>query len=54
MPKYIIIGLIVIIGLFLIINVWSKLAEKTKNRSIAAIFGIIMVSFILLIALLIF
>jgi len=54
MPKYILIGLIVIIGLFLIMNFWSKLNQKTKNRSIAAIFGFIMIGFILLIALLIY
>ncbi len=54
MPKYILIGLIIIIGLFLIMNFWSKLDEKTRNKSIAAIFGIIMVGFIILIALLIF
>ena len=54
MPKYILIGLIIIIGLFFIVNFWSKLSEKTKNKSIAAIFGIIMIGFIVLIALLIF
>ena len=54
MPKYIIIGLGVIIGLFAIMTVWSKLNDKTKNRLIAAIFGIIMISFVILIALLIF
>ena len=54
MPKYILIGLIVIIGLFLIMNFWSKLEEKTKNKSIAAIFGFIMIGFIILITLLIF
>tara|TARA_B100001741_G_scaffold257612_1_gene220654 strand:+ start:304 stop:468 length:165 start_codon:yes stop_codon:yes gene_type:complete len=54
MPKYVLIGLIVIIGLFLAMNIWSKLTEKTKNRTIAAIFGVIMIAFIVLIALLIF
>jgi hypothetical protein len=54
MPKYILIGLGVIIGLFAIMTVWSKLNDKTKNRLIAAIFGIIMISFVILIALLIF
>ena len=54
MPKYILIGLIIIIGLFFIVNFWSKFDEKTKNKSIAAIFGIIMIGFIVLIALLIF
>jgi len=54
MPKYILIGLIIIIGLFLIMNIWAKLDEKTKNRLIAAIFGIIMLGFIILITLLLF
>ncbi len=54
MPKYVLIGLIVIIGLFVGMNVWSKLTEKTKNRSIASIFGVIMIGFIILIALLLF
>ena len=54
MPKYIIIGLIVIIGLFVTMNYWSKLSEKVKNKIIALIFGIIMVGFIVLISLLIF
>ncbi len=54
MPKYILIGLIIIIGLFFAVNFWSKLDEKTKNKSIAAIFGIIMIGFIILISLLIF
>ena len=32
MPKYIIIGLGVIISVFLAMNSWSKLSDKTKNR----------------------
>tara|TARA_B100000965_G_scaffold370599_1_gene358850 strand:+ start:369 stop:533 length:165 start_codon:yes stop_codon:yes gene_type:complete len=54
MPKYILIGLGVIIGLFFIMNIWSKLNERSKNKLIAGIFGIIMIAFIVLIALLIF
>ena len=54
MPKYILIGLGVIIGLFLIMNLWSKINEKAKNKLIAAIFGVIMIGFVALIALLIF
>ncbi len=54
MPKYVLIGLGVIIGLFAIMSLWSKLNDKTKNRLIAAIFGVIMISFVVLIALLIF
>ena len=54
MPKYIIIGLLVAIGTFLIINYWPKIEEKTKNKIIASIFGIIGIGFIILIVLLIF
>ena len=54
MPKYVIIGLIVVIGTFLVMNYWPKLKDQTKNRILMVIFGIIMVGFILLIALLIF
>ena len=35
MPKYILLGLGVIIGLFLIISLWSKLDERIKNKLIA-------------------
>ena len=41
MPKYALIGLIVVIFTFIIINFWSKLNDKTKNKIIASIFGII-------------
>ena len=54
MPKYALIGLIVVILTFVIINYWSKLKENTKNRVIASIFGIIAIGFVVLIALLIF
>ena len=54
MPKYILLGLGVVIGLFLIMNLWSKISERAKNKLIAAIFGVIMIGFIALIALLIF
>ena len=54
MPKYIIIGLFVVIGTFMIMNYWPKLRETTKNRIIASIFGIIGVGFVILISLLIF
>ena len=54
MPKYVIIGLIVVIGTFLIMNYWPKLQDVTKNRIIASIFGIIAIAFVVLIALLIF
>ncbi len=36
MPKYVIIGLIVVIGTFIIMNYWPKLKETTKNKIIAS------------------
>tara|TARA_B100000427_G_scaffold277929_1_gene247449 strand:+ start:317 stop:481 length:165 start_codon:yes stop_codon:yes gene_type:complete len=54
MPKYILIGLIVIIGTFMIMNYWPSLKEKTRNKIIASIFGLIMLGFIVAIVLLIF
>ena len=54
MPKYILIGLLVIIGTFAIMNYWPKLNETTKNKIIASIFGIIAIAFVVIIALLIF
>tara|TARA_B100000029_G_scaffold411304_1_gene413609 strand:+ start:277 stop:441 length:165 start_codon:yes stop_codon:yes gene_type:complete len=54
MPKYILIGLIIVIGTFLIMNYWPKIKETSKNRIIASIFGIIAIGFIVLISLLIF
>ena len=54
MPKYIMIGLVVVIGTFIIMNYWPKLQDTTKNKIIASIFGIIAIGFVVLIALLIF
>ena len=54
MPKYLLIGLIVVIGTFLIMNYLPKLQETTKNKIIASIFGIIAIGFVVLISLLIF
>tara|TARA_Y100000590_G_scaffold349221_1_gene400663 strand:- start:137 stop:301 length:165 start_codon:yes stop_codon:yes gene_type:complete len=54
MPKYIFIGLIIVIGTFMIMNYWPKIKETTKNRIIASIFGIIAIGFVILISLLIF
>ena len=48
------IGLIVVIGTFVIINYWPKLKDTTKNRLIASIFGVIAIGFVVLISLLIF
>ena len=54
MPKYILIGLIVVIGTFIIMNYWPKLQDSTKNKIIASIFGIIAIGFVVLISLLVF
>ena len=54
MPKYILIGLIVVIGTFVALNYWPKIKETTKNKLIASIFGIIAIGFVVLISLLIF
>ncbi len=54
MPKYLLIGLIVSITIFVIMNYWSKIKETTKNKIIASIFGIIAIGFVILISLLVF
>ena len=54
MPKYIIIGLIVVIGTFMIMNYWPRLQNNTKNKIITSIFAIIGIGFVVLIGLLIF
>ena len=54
MPKYVLIGLLVVIGTFMIMNYWPKLKDTTKNRIVASIFGIIAIGFVILISLLIF
>ena len=54
MPKYILLGLIVVISAFMIMNYWPKLEDTTKNKIIASIFGVIAIGFVVLISLLIF
>ena len=54
MPKYLIIGLLVVIVTFVIMNNWPKLQEATKNKIITSIFGVIAIGFVVLISLLIF
>ena len=54
MPKYILIGLIVVIGTVMVMNYWPKLQDRTKNKLISSIFGIIAIGFVVLITLLIF
>ena len=53
MPKYILIGLAVIIILFFTMHFWSKISEKAKNKAIASIFGVIAIVFVALLVLLI-
>ena len=52
MPKYILIGLIVVIGTFMIMNYWPKLKEQTKNRVLMIIFGMFFLSIFVLLLLL--
>ena len=52
MPKYLLIGLLVVVGTFMIMNYWPKLQETTKNKVIASIFGIIAIAFVLVLGLL--
>jgi len=53
MPKYILIGLGVTIIVFFTMHFWSKMSDKTKNKAIKSIFGIIGIGFIVLLILLI-
>ena len=52
MPKYILIGLIVVIGTFMIMNYWPKLKEQIKNRILMIIFGVFFLSIFVLLLLL--
>ena len=54
MPKYLLIGFIIVIGTFMIMNYWPKLQEITKNKIITSIFGLIAIGFVVIISLLIF
>ena len=54
MPKYILIGIIVVIGTFIIMNYWTKLKEQTKNRILMLIFGVFFLSIFVLLYLLMF
>ena len=54
MPKYILIGLFVVIGTFMIMNYWPKLKEQTKNRILMLIFGGFFLSIFVLLILLMF
>ena len=52
MPKYILIGLVVVIATFMIMNYWPKLKETAKKKAIASIFGIIAIAFVVVLGLL--
>ena len=54
MPKYALIGLIVVMGTFMIMNYWPKLKEETKNRILMLIFGAFFISIFVLLILLMF
>ena len=54
MPKYVLIGVIVIVGTFLIMNYWPKLKDQTKSRILMVIFGIFFISIFVLLFLLMF
>ena len=54
MPKYILIGLAIPVILFLTMHYWTQFTDKTKNKIITSIFGIIGITFVALITLLIF
>ena len=54
MPKYVIIGLFVVIGTFFIMSYWPKLKEQIKNRILMLIFGIFFISIFVLLYLLMF
>ena len=52
--KLILIGLVIIIGLILTINYWSKFKDDTKNKIIKLIIGLIALGFVVLLILLIY
>jgi len=52
MAKYMLIGLGVVVIAFLTMNYWSKLSDKTKNKTIASIIVLIAIAFVLVLGLL--
>ena len=54
MPKYMIIGLGVIVIMFFMIHYWSKMSDKTKKKIIISIFGLISIAFVSILGLLLF
>ena len=51
---FLVIGLIVVIGTFMIMNYWPKLKNQTKNRILMIIFGIFFISIFILLYLLMY
>ncbi len=54
MLKYVLIGLILVIATYMMMNYWPKLQETTRNKIITSIFIVITIGFVILISLLIF
>jgi len=52
MPKYIIIGLGVMLVLFFSMHFWGKLKDQTKNRALMIVFGLFFISIFVLLFLL--
>ena len=54
MLKYVLIGLILVIATFMMMNYWPKLQETTRNKIITSIFVVMVIGFVILISLLMF
>jgi len=52
MPKYVIIGLIVVVFCFLVAKFWGNLSPQGRTRVLLLIFGLFLVSIFVLLALL--
>ena len=52
MAKYILIGLGITLFTFFTMHLWSKMSDKAKNKTIAAIFGLIAITFVVVLILL--
>ncbi len=54
MPKYILIGLGITLIIFFTMHLWTKMSDKAKNKTIASIFGLIAITFVVVLGLLLF
>ncbi len=52
MPKYVIIGLIVVVFCFLVAKFWGNLSPQGRTRTLLLIFGLFLISIFVLLALL--